>query len=84
MLQKTVYPKWTNIGIRNKVHNIIETYKGINKVRIQSSGAYKNNPYNKFISHSIDATFNYIKTPIESLVKSKIKEISILKKLKLG
>ena len=50
-----------NIGTKLKIHNIIESYKDINKVIAQSSGAYKNNPYNNFINSKIDATFNYIK-----------------------
>ena len=74
----------SDIGIRLRIHSIIETYRGINKVIVGSSGAYKNNPYNKFINHSIDATFNYIKTPVQHLVKNKMKEMNILKKLKLG
>ena len=73
-----------DISIRLRIHNIIETYRGINKVITESSGAYKNNPYNNFINNRIDATFNYIKTPIKHLVKKKINEISIIKKLKLG
>ncbi|MBU3093353.1 zf-HC2 domain-containing protein [Clostridium sp. CM028] len=72
-----------NISIRMKVHNIIVTYKGIHNVITESSEAYKNNPYNNFISNRIDATFNYIKTPVKHMIKNKINEMSIVKKLKL-
>ena len=78
-MQKTAYPKIKNISIILKVHNIIETYKSINKVITKLSGAYNN-----FISNRITATFNYIKTPINHMVKNKINEISILKELKLN
>jgi len=73
----------SDISIRLKIHNIIETYRGINKVIAESSGAYKNNPYNNFINNRIDETLNYIKKPINNMVKNKINEMSILKKLKL-
>ena len=73
-----------NIGTKLKIHNIIESYKDINKVITQSSGAYKNNPYNNFINNKIDSTFNYIKTPIEHMVKNKLNEMNIFRKLKLG
>ena len=70
-----------NINTRVKIHNIIQTCRGINKVIIGSSGAYKHNPFNNFINNSIDATFNYIKTPIVHMIKNKISEMDILKKL---
>ncbi|GEM_PF-4118667 len=62
--------EYTNIGL--KIHNIIETYRVINKVITASSGAYKNNPYNNFINNKISATFNYIKMPINHNVILKI------------
>lgn len=73
-----------DISIRLKIHNIIETYIGINKVITKSSGVYKNNPYNNFINNRINATFNYIKMPIRLMVKNKLNDMNILKKLKLG
>jgi len=74
----------SDIGIKLRIHNIIETYKGINKVITESSVAYKNNPYNNFINNRIDDSLNYIKRPIKNMLKNKINEINILKKLKLG
>ena len=70
--------------IKLKIHNIIETYSGINKVIKDSSVVYKHNPYNNFINIKIGATLKYIKNPIKYMVKKKLGEINILKKLKLG
>ena len=70
-----------NINTRVKIHNIIQTCRGINKVIIGSSGAYKHNPFNNFINNSIDATYNYIKKPIVHMIKNKMNEMDILKKL---
>ncbi|MBU3154869.1 zf-HC2 domain-containing protein [Clostridium estertheticum] len=70
--------------IKSKIHNIIKTYCGINKAIKGSSVVYKHNPYNNFIDNKIETTFNFIKRPIKYMVKNKLAEISILKKLKLG
>jgi len=69
---------------RFKIQNIIKTCSGINKVIIESSVVYKHNPYNNFIKNKIDDTFEYFKTPIKHMVKNKLNEINIFKKLKLG
>lgn len=71
-------------SIRMKINSIIETYRGINQVISDSSVVYKNNPYNSFINDKIHATFKFIKMPINHMIKNKLNEISILKKLKLG
>lgn len=73
-----------NVDLKYKIHNIIDTYKGISKVITKSSVVYKNNPYNNFINNSIGATFNFIKVPIKHMVENKINEMNIFKKLKLG
>ena len=70
--------------IKSKIHNIIKLYSGINKSIKGSSVLYKHNPYNNFINSKIETTFNFIKKPIKHMVKSKLDEINILKKLKLG
>ncbi|MBU3200436.1 zf-HC2 domain-containing protein [Clostridium estertheticum] len=70
--------------IKSKIHNIIKTYSSINKAIKGSSVVYKHNPYNNFIDNKIETTFNFIKRPIKYIVKNKLAEISILKKLKLG
>lgn len=70
--------------IKSKIHKVIKTYSGINKAIKGSSVVYKHNPYNNFINNKIETTFNFIKRPIKYMVKNKLAEISILKKLKLG
>ncbi|MCB2352928.1 zf-HC2 domain-containing protein [Clostridium estertheticum] len=70
--------------IKSKIHNVIKTYSGINKAIKGSSVVYKHNPYNDFINNKIETTFNFIKKPIKHMVKNKLAEINILKKLKLG
>lgn len=70
-------------SIKPKIHTIIERYRRIHNVITESSGAYKHNPYNNFISNRIDATFNCIKTPVKHMIKNKINKMSIFKKLKL-
>ncbi|MCB2305507.1 hypothetical protein LL127_01015 [Clostridium estertheticum] len=70
--------------IKSKIHDIIKIYSSINNAIKGSSVVYKHNPYNNFINNKIETTFNFIKKPIKHMVKSKLDEINILKKLKLG
>lgn len=76
--------KLKDINSRMTINDFIETYKNISNVITESSSAYKNNPYNNFINNSIDTTFNYIKRPMKAIVKNKINNLNIFKKLKIG
>ena len=72
------------INSKMTINDFIKTYKDISNVITESSNVYKNNPYNNFINNSIDTTFNYIKKPIKHMVKNKINNLNIFKKLNIG
>lgn len=66
-----------------KLHNYIQNIRKLQNVAIQSGRMYKNNPYERFLTGSINKVSNTLVTPAKSYVKEKI-GTKLLKLVKVG
>ncbi|MGE5627955.1 MAG: zf-HC2 domain-containing protein [Solirubrobacterales bacterium] len=66
-----------------KLHNYIQDIRKLQNIGFQSSRIYKNNPYERFLTESINKVSSALITPAKSYVNKKI-GYKLLKLMKVG